>query len=346
MSGEEASPQQSSSWVRSFCCRVLQTGKIPRHVAIIMDGNRRFAKKMHYVRSFQGHVSGFEKLLETLEWCLDLGITELTVYAFSIENFKRSKEEVDGLMELAKQKVAKLLEERELIMKHGVCIRVLGDLELLPSDVLESVARAVNFSRDNTRAFLNVCFAYTSRHEMTASIKRLAQGTEDGMIVPSDVSEELFERCLYTGDSPPPDLVIRTSGEVRLSDFLLWQSSYSCLCFQDILWPEFSIWNFFSAILSYQRNYPAIQAAREKHLQERDRLQYEADKQCVLMQFRSEHSEQTPDTSSPPSLAAESLQDLEQRTKEYAAQRRARIEAFLRHVAMKHRLFLENACPR
>lgn len=103
---------QNSSWLRSFCCRVLKTGHIPKHVAIIMDGNRRFAQKMHYNRSFQGHVLGFDKLLETLEWCLDLGITEITVYAFSIENFKRSKEEVDGLMELAKQKVAKLLEER------------------------------------------------------------------------------------------------------------------------------------------------------------------------------------------------------------------------------------------
>lgn len=100
------------SWIRSICCSILKAGHIPQHVAIIMDGNRRFAKKMQYSRTFQGHVQGFDKLLETLEWCLDLGITELTVYAFSIENFKRSKEEVDGLMELAKQKVAKLLDER------------------------------------------------------------------------------------------------------------------------------------------------------------------------------------------------------------------------------------------
>ena len=107
--GEEKS---NGSWFRSLCCKVLKCGEIPRHVAIIMDGNRRFARKMRYNRSLQGHVLGFDKLLETLEWCLDLGITEITVYAFSIENFKRSKEEVDGLMELAKQKVSKLLEER------------------------------------------------------------------------------------------------------------------------------------------------------------------------------------------------------------------------------------------
>ncbi len=100
------------SWIRSLCCRILKAGHIPKHVAIIMDGNRRFARKMQYSRTFQGHVLGFDKFMETLEWCLDLGITELTVYAFSIENFKRPKEEVDGLMELAKQKVTKLLDER------------------------------------------------------------------------------------------------------------------------------------------------------------------------------------------------------------------------------------------
>ena len=102
----------NSSWFRSFCCKILRAGHIPRHVAIIMDGNRRFARKMQYNKVFQGHVSGFNKFLETLEWCLDLGVTEMTVYVFSIENFKRSKEEVDGLMELAKQKVTKLLDKR------------------------------------------------------------------------------------------------------------------------------------------------------------------------------------------------------------------------------------------
>lgn len=101
-----------SSWLRSLCCKVLRTGHIPRHVAIIMDGNRRFARKMRYSKVFQGHVLGFSKFIETLEWCLDLGVTEVTVYVFSIENFKRSKEEVDGLMELAKQKVAKLIDKR------------------------------------------------------------------------------------------------------------------------------------------------------------------------------------------------------------------------------------------
>jgi ditrans,polycis-polyprenyl diphosphate synthase len=119
---------------------------------------------------------------------------------------------------------------RAIIMKHGVCIRVLGDLELLPTDIQQSVAKAVVLTRDNTKAYLNVCFAYTSRHEMATSMRVLAEGVEQGLILPSDVSEELLERCLYTGDSPAPDLVIRTSGEIRLSDFLLWQVSSLSVC--------------------------------------------------------------------------------------------------------------------
>lgn len=212
---------------------------------------------MQYERQ-QGHVLGFEKLAETLDWCLQLGIKEVTVYAFSVDNFKRSKEEVEGLMELARQKFSQVLQRKELIMKYGVRVKVLGDLTLLPKEVLEQVARAVIMSQDNKNAFLNVCFAYSSQHEMTEAIKRMATGVEEGLLLPNDVTEELLEQCLYTGESPPPDLLIRTSGEVRLSDFLLWQSSYSCLSFQDVLWPEFSVWNLFSSILQYQNNYNAI----------------------------------------------------------------------------------------
>ncbi|KAI1231124.1 hypothetical protein IHE44_0008057 [Lamprotornis superbus] len=202
----------------------MKAGPMPKHVAFIMDGNRRYAQKCHVERQ-QGHSQGFDKLAQTLRWCLNLGIREVTVYAFSIENFKRSKEEVDGLMDLARQKFSRLLEEQENLKKHGVCIRVLGDLPLLPVDIQELIAQAVLATRNYNKCFLNVCFAYTSRHEISNAVREMAWGVEQGLLEPSDVSESLLDKCLYTNNSPDPDLLIRTSGEVRLSDFLLWQKA-------------------------------------------------------------------------------------------------------------------------
>ncbi|XP_024241767.2 dehydrodolichyl diphosphate synthase complex subunit DHDDS isoform X2 [Oncorhynchus tshawytscha] len=220
------------SWIREgelnliekLSANILKAGPMPKHVAFIMDGNRRYARKRQVERQ-EGHTQGFDKLAETLRWCLNLSIHEVTVYAFSIENFKRSKDEVDGLMELAKQKFIRLLEEQDNLEKHGVCIRVLGDLTLLPLDLQQHIARAVVATRTHNKCFLNVCFAYTSRHEIANAVGEMAWGVEQGLIKSSDVSEALLSRCLYSSNSPNPDLLIRTSGEVRLSDFLLWQKA-------------------------------------------------------------------------------------------------------------------------
>ncbi|KAK3096619.1 hypothetical protein FSP39_001745, partial [Pinctada imbricata] len=273
--------REPKPWIHQFCTRVLKAGPLPHHVAIIMDGNRRFAVKNSMDRA-EGHLKGFDKLAETLEWCLDLGISEVTVYAFSIENFKRSKEEVDCLMELARQKFARLMQEKELIQKYEVCVRVLGNLQLLPLDIQEIIADCVNFSKNNTRATLNVCFAYTSRDEICSAMRDIAEGVSQGHLKESDVSEDLIEQCLYTSRSAHPDLLIRTSGEVRLSDFLLWQSSYSCLAFVKVLWPEFSVWHLYAAVLQYQRNHTAIQNAKDKHKADKERLQRESDHKCVM----------------------------------------------------------------
>ncbi|KAM9031959.1 dehydrodolichyl diphosphate synthase complex subunit DHDDS isoform X3 [Sarcophilus harrisii] len=220
------------SWIREgelsllerFCANIIKAGPMPKHIAFIMDGNRRYAQKCQVERQ-EGHTQGFNKLAETLRWCLNLGIREVTVYAFSIENFKRSKNEVDGLMELARQKFSRLMEEQEKLEKHGVCIRVLGDLQLLPLDLQELIAKAVQATRNYNKCFLNVCFAYTSRHEISNAVKEMAWGVEQGLLDPSDLSESLLDKCLYTNNSPNPDILIRTSGEVRLSDFLLWQKA-------------------------------------------------------------------------------------------------------------------------
>lgn len=290
---------------------------MPKHIAFIMDGNRRFAQKRHVERQ-EGHSQGFEKLAETLRWCLNLNIKEVTVYAFSIENFNRSPEEVEGLMELAKQKFTRLLDEQESLEKHGVCVRVLGDLTMLSLELQEAIAKAVVATRAHDKCFLNVCFAYTSRYEITNAVREMAWGVEQGLIKSSDVSEALLSRCLYTGNSPNPDLLVRTSGEVRLSDFLLWQTSHSCLVFQSVLWPEYSFWNLCEAVLQYQFNHRSIQKARDLHREEQGLQQLEADRACVA-QLLVHHGNGRP----------EDARRRQEAVLSYAARREERVQGFL-----------------
>ncbi|CAL1673413.1 unnamed protein product [Lasius platythorax] len=246
------------NWFQLLALKIIRTGHVPKHVAFIMDGNRRYANKQN-VAKIEGHVRGFDKLAETLSWCRDLGITEVTVYAFSIENYNRTKEEVDGLMELARRKFMRLLEEKDKLVEQGVCIRVIGNLSLLPEDMRKLFAEAMIITKNNNKATLNLAFAYTSRDEITHAIKDIAGGIKHTDILPEDITEDLISHCLYTYKSLNPDLLIRTSGEVRFSDFLLWQISNTCVYFTDVLWPEFSVWNLFSAIFYYQRCYSDLQ---------------------------------------------------------------------------------------
>lgn len=211
------------SWTQRLAIRVVRAGPIPRHVAFIMDGNRRFANKAQLSTATEGHVHGFDKLAEALQWCLDLGIEEVTVYAFSIENFKRSQAEVDTLMQLARDKFARLMEEKDRLHERGICIRIIGNWSLLPADLQQSMAEATLLTKDNKRAVLNVAFAYTSRDEITNSVAAVVDGVKRGELDSGDISDDLIRRCMYTGESADPDLLVRTSGEARLSDFLLWQ---------------------------------------------------------------------------------------------------------------------------
>ncbi|XP_010082730.1 PREDICTED: dehydrodolichyl diphosphate synthase isoform X3 [Pterocles gutturalis] len=289
------------SWIREgeltiierFCANIIKAGPMPKHVAFIMDGNRRYARKCHVERQ-EGHSQGFDKLAQTLRWCLNLGIREVTVYAFSIENFKRSKEEVDGLMDLARQKFSRLLEEQ---------------------------------------CFLNVCFAYTSRHEISNAVREMAWGVEQGLLEPSDVSESLLDKCLYTNNSPDPDLLIRTSGEVRLSDFLLWQTSHSCLVFQSVLWPEYSFWNLCEAILRFQMNYSALQKARDSYMEERRRQQMERDQAYVTKKLQQEGFASHGDSRRRWTLL-----------QKCTAMREERIQGFLQALEHKRADFFERLC--
>ncbi|ELK02098.1 dehydrodolichyl diphosphate synthase complex subunit DHDDS isoform X1 [Pteropus alecto] len=312
-----------SLWER-FCANIIKAGPIPKHIAFIMDGNRRYAKKCQVERQ-EGHSQGFNKLAETLHWCLNLGIREVTVYAFSIENFKRSKSEVEGLMDMARQKFSRLLEEQEKLQKHGVCIRVLGDLHLLPLDLQELMAQAVQATKNYNKCFLNVCFAYTSRHEISNAVREMAWGVEQGLLDPSDVSESLLDKCLYTYHSPNPDILIRTSGEVRLSDFLLWQTSHSCLVFQPILWPEYMFWNLCEAILQFQMNHSMLQQkARDMYAEERKRQQLERDQAAVTEQLLQEGLQASGDT-----------QLRRTRLHKLSATREERVQGFLQALELK-----------
>jgi len=250
----------TGSWFRWFVSQTLHCGPLPKHIAIIMDGNRRWSKKNNsQVQS--GHSSGFDTLYDCLEWCLELGIEKVTVYAFSIENFKRSESEVQFLFKLALQKVALLLKEQELVNKYGICVRVLGDLQLLPQDVQDAFHDITEKSKSNTKAILNVCVSYTARNEMYHSVKSLCHQVDEGDLSPNEILISDFEKELYEKDEV--DILIRTSGESRLSDFMLWQTSFSCIVFFSVLWPDFSFWHLFWALILYQRNHSKLIERRE-----------------------------------------------------------------------------------
>lgn len=263
------------TWWQSLVIKVLRCGSLPNHVAFIMDGNRRFARQ-NQMETIQGHIHGFQKLAQTLQWCHDLGINQVTVYAFSIENFKRPAAEVETLMNLARDKFRRLIGEADRFAEAGVRVRVLGNVDLLPADLQELIAQATQLTAANSKATLNIAFSYTSRDEMTRAVQRLSRAVQQGHILKSDINPQLVERCLYTCDncntnsqnptpksSPDrmtgPDLLVRTSGEVRLSDFLLWQSSYSVTHFTQVLWPEFSLWHLLAAVFHYQSKQLYIQ---------------------------------------------------------------------------------------
>jgi len=245
--------QYQYSWLQRLGINVIKVGSIPRHVAVIMDGNRRFAKQSG-VATIEGHTKGFDKLAETLQWCRELGVKEVTVYAFSIENFKRGEKEVDGLLNLAKEKFKVLISEEEKLKKHGVRVKIIGNISYLPEDMQEIVKKAEEITENNTEATLNVAFSYTSREEITHAVLESSRIVQQGDLKPDEIDEDLLESLMYTKHSTKPDLLIRTSGETRLSDFLLWQASSSITYFTPVLWPEFSIWHLLAGVFFYQRH--------------------------------------------------------------------------------------------
>jgi len=216
-----------------------------------MDGNRRFAKEMG-LSTTEGHVKGKDKLEELMEWCLELGIKILTVYAFSTENVTRPTDEVRYLMDLFEENFRKLGDDKR-IHKNQIRVSVLGQRELLPG----RVQRAIEYAEERTarydQYFYNIAVAYGSRQEIIQAIKQVATEVREGKLDVEEINESVFSRFLYTADFPDPDLVLRTSGEERVSNFLLWQLAYAELYFTDVYWPGFRKIDFLRAIRSYQK---------------------------------------------------------------------------------------------
>ena len=204
------------NWVERLACGIVNSGPIPQHVAFIMDGNRRFART-HGIEVARGHKLGYDKLEEVLRWCCELGVHGVTVYAFSIENFKRSPQEVDALMRLAEEGLREMSDETHLVQRRGVRVRVVGDLSRVSASLYGEMQRVMRMTQGNTRHTLTVCFSYTSRNEIASAVRQLGKACADGRLLPEDVSAELLEGCLCTSGArvPPVDLIVRTSGEPR-----------------------------------------------------------------------------------------------------------------------------------
>ncbi len=222
----------------------------PRHIAVIMDGNRRYAKEMEMMVQ-DGHLEGKDKLEEVLDWCLLLNIKVLTVYAFSTENMKRNKEEITTLMNMFEENFRRVGDD-ERVHKHGIRIRAIGQIETLPRRVREAIAYAEARTKNYTNYTYNIAVAYGGRQELVTAIRKIADSVSSGKTKLEEIDEELVSRYLYTDGLPDPDLVLRTSGEERISNFLLWQAAYSELYFSDVYWPTFSFLDFLRAIRSYQ----------------------------------------------------------------------------------------------
>ena len=226
----------------------LDMENIPKHIAIIMDGNGRWAKKRKLPRSM-GHKAGVETIRRILKEADRLGVKHMTLYAFSTENWKRPKEEVEALMKLL---VQYLTNEVEGLHQNGVVLRILGDTNTLPTTVKNKIDEAIELTKDNKGIVLNVAFNYGGRDEIIRAVKNIVTDIKTGNIDEDNINESLFSNYLYTKDSPDPDLIIRPSGEQRISNFLLWQCAYSEFWYSNVNWPDFREKDLQRAIYDYQ----------------------------------------------------------------------------------------------
>ena len=226
----------------------IDTSRLPRHIAIIMDGNGRWAKEKGRFRMF-GHENGVKAVREVSEGCAELGVECLTLYAFSTENWDRPKMEVNALMTLLVKTIKK---ETATLMKNGIRLDAIGDRSMLPKDCVRELDEAIETTKDNDRMTLILALSYSAKWDIVNATKEIARKAADGEISIDKVNEDLINKTLTTSKYPHPELMIRTSGELRISNFLLWELAYSELYFTTVLWPDYRKEHLYEAILDFQ----------------------------------------------------------------------------------------------
>lgn len=229
--------------------RLRLHGAVPAHVAVIMDGNGRWAKDRSLPRPL-GHHAGMKSVREVVEGCLEAGVSVLTLFAFSQDNWQRPAGEIEALMKLLEEYIAR---EADELRAQGVSVRILGHLDRLGPAARDAVERIMDETAGGQALALNLCISYSARAEIARAARLLAEATAAGQLDPADIDEEAVGRMLYTAEWPDPDLLIRTSGEMRISNFLLWQLAYAELYVTPVLWPDFTRRHLFEAILEFQR---------------------------------------------------------------------------------------------
>lgn len=227
----------------------IDTNNLPKHLAIIMDGNGRWAKSKGLLRAI-GHENGTKSVRVTVETCAKIGIENLTLYAFSSENWNRPKLEVDTLMKLL---ISSLKKEETTLMKNNIKLNAIGNLTNLPKNVYRELQEVINKTKDNNRMTLTLALSYGSREELIQVVKNISNKVKNNIISESAIDESIINEHLYTHNLPDVDLVIRTSGEHRISNFLLWQIAYAEFYFTNVLWPDFTENDLYEAINSYQK---------------------------------------------------------------------------------------------
>jgi len=227
----------------------INNSKVPNHVAVIMDGNGRWAKKIGKERFF-GHNSGVSSVRDTIEACIDLGVNNLTLYVFSMENWKRPESEVKALMHLL---FSSIDDELENLNKNNIKLNVIGKKDLLPKRTIERLEAAVEDTSKNIGLNLNLAISYGSKQEIIEAVKTISDKVKKNIISLENIDENIINDHLYTRNLDNVDLLIRTGGEIRVSNFLLWQISYAELVFLELLWPDFKKRHFYEAIVEYQK---------------------------------------------------------------------------------------------